>query len=79
MGFSCPQMLPTGSTLSYSLIVQICVLSSSMYFELCQFSDFHCGNFFKFKMAARYLAGSLISNYISQSIWMPNVVRLSSI
>ena len=43
-------MLPTGSILSYSLLVPIFVLSSSMYFELCQFSDFHCGHFFKFKM-----------------------------
>ena len=39
-------MLPTGSILSYSLFVPICVLSSSVYFELCQFSDFHCGLFF---------------------------------
>ena len=37
-------MLPTGSILSYSLFVPIVVLSSSMYFELCQFSDFHCGH-----------------------------------
>ena len=48
-------MLPTGSILSYSLFVPNVVLSSSMYFELCQFSEFHCGHFFKFKMAARYL------------------------
>ena len=58
MGFSCPQMLPTRSILSYSLFLAIVVLYSSMYFELCQFSDFHCGHFFKFKMGARYLAGS---------------------
>ena len=44
MCFSCPQMLPTGSILSYSLFVPIFVLSSSIYFELCQFSDFHCGH-----------------------------------
>ena len=44
MSFSCPQMLPTGSILSYRLFVPIFVLSSSMYFEFCQFSDFHCGH-----------------------------------
>ena len=53
MGFPFPQILPTGCILSYSLFVHIFVLSSSMYFELCQFSEFHCGFFFKFKMAAR--------------------------
>ena len=57
-GFLMPQMLPTGSKLSYSLFVPICVLSSSMYFELWQFSDFRSGHFFKFKMAARYHVGS---------------------
>ena len=36
----------------------ICVLSSSIYFELWQFSDFDSGHFLKFKMAARYLVGS---------------------
>ena len=34
--------------------VPIFVLSSSIYFESWQFSDFQCGHFFKFKMAARY-------------------------
>ena len=29
----------------HSLFVPICVLSSSIYFELWQFSDFHCGHF----------------------------------
>ena len=45
MGFPCPQLLPTGSIVSYSLFVPIFVLSSSMFFELWQFSDFHCGHF----------------------------------
>ena len=118
MGLSCPQMLPTGSILSYtvvpvmnghprdqakvsvhcrcpltrgtdghvemsrdidivvvhstwplttgvaqgryysSLFVPIFVLSSSMYFELWQFSDFQQGHFLKFKMAARYHVGT---------------------
>ena len=39
-------------------VLPICVLSSSIYFELWQFSDFHSGHFFKFKMAARYHVGS---------------------
>ena len=29
----------------YGLLVPMCVLSSSICFELCQFSDFHCGHF----------------------------------
>ena len=45
-GFPSPQMLPRGSIVSYSLFVPIFVPSSSMYFDLCQFSDFHCGHFF---------------------------------
>ena len=40
--------------LSYSLFVPIFVLSSSIYFESWQFSDFQCGHFIKFKMTARY-------------------------
>ena len=58
MGFPCPQMLLTGSILLYSLFVPIFVLSTSMYFELCQCNDIHCGHFFNFKMAARYHVGS---------------------
>ena len=29
----------------YSLILPIFLLSTSIYFELWQFSDFHCGHF----------------------------------
>ena len=37
--------LPMFSNVANSLFVPIFVVSSSMYFELCQFSDFHCGHF----------------------------------
>ena len=69
--FPCPQMLPTGSTLSYSLLLPISLLSSSMHFELCQLSsDFHCGHFFKFKMAVRYHVDSNIGTTFNIKLYI---------
>ena len=55
-----------------------------MYFELCQFSDFHCGHFFKFKMATDTTPVVINTTfnmklYITKYIWLPNFVRLSSV
>ena len=74
-------MFPTWSILSYSLFVPMSVLPSSMYFELCQFSDFHSGNCFKFKMATMSVIIGTKFNmklyFLSQRIWVPAVMLLS--
>ena len=61
-------MLPTGSILSYSLFLPIFELSSSMYFEICQFSDFQCGHLVKFKMGFERLDEQSEYNEIVQLV-----------